>query len=259
MPPTSPASSTLTQQIIVERAMYLSGRRAVDRGHASAGVTALGNTWLLAEGATGPFFDTYLLIANPETTAATLRFTYLLADGRTVERLHTVAARGRLTVYAPAEDPLLRAATFSAVVDSTNGVRVLVERAMWWPAGQPWYEGHAVSALTAGAPAWAVPFVDVDPAAGRESFVLVGNPSGASVPVTLTILGAQTVTRTLTIPPSSRTTLSATGLLDGTGGTSGGVIIRTDGADVVVEHASYANAGAQLWSAGSATPATRLP
>ncbi len=34
-------------------------------GHESAGVTAPSTTWFLAEGATGPFFETFILLANP--------------------------------------------------------------------------------------------------------------------------------------------------------------------------------------------------
>ena len=34
-------------------------------GHASAGVTAAATSWFLAEGATGAFFDMFVLLANP--------------------------------------------------------------------------------------------------------------------------------------------------------------------------------------------------
>ena len=41
-------------------------------GHESAGVTAPALEWFLAEGATGPFFDLFVLIANPNPTRATV-------------------------------------------------------------------------------------------------------------------------------------------------------------------------------------------
>ena len=123
-----------------------------------------GARWFLAEGATGSFFDTYILVGNPSTTESLIQVTYLLPDGRTVVRPHAVAAQSRLTIYAASEDPLLRATSFSVVVESTNAVPVVVERAMWWPSGQPWYEGHAVAALTTAGPRWALPRIESDPA-----------------------------------------------------------------------------------------------
>ena len=47
-------------------------------GHESAGVTAAATEWFLAEGATGAYFDTYVLIANPSATEASVLVTYLL-------------------------------------------------------------------------------------------------------------------------------------------------------------------------------------
>jgi hypothetical protein len=69
------------QPILVERAMY----RSVDgqvfaAGHTSAGVTAAATSWFLAEGATGDFFDMFVLLANPDD-AADVEIRYLLTTG----------------------------------------------------------------------------------------------------------------------------------------------------------------------------------
>ena len=57
---------TATQPIVVERAMYLSRPdQPFAAGHESAGVTAPATSWFLAEGATGSFFDLFVLIENP--------------------------------------------------------------------------------------------------------------------------------------------------------------------------------------------------
>ncbi len=68
--------------IVVERAMYDS-RQGITfaAGHESAGVTAPATRWYFAEGATGPFFDLFLLIANPGDRATDVQVTYLLPDG----------------------------------------------------------------------------------------------------------------------------------------------------------------------------------
>ena len=59
-------TSTNGVPIVVERAMYLSTpQQPFAAGHGSAGVTAPATRWFLAEGATGPFFDMFILIGNP--------------------------------------------------------------------------------------------------------------------------------------------------------------------------------------------------
>ena len=63
--------------IVVERAMYQTRPvsedptwRGFEAGHASAVAAAPATRWFFAEGAAGPVFDTFLLLANPSTTAA---------------------------------------------------------------------------------------------------------------------------------------------------------------------------------------------
>ena len=72
---------TFDQPGVAERAMYFGGPPAFKGGHESAGVTAPSTTWLLAEGATGDGFDTFILIANPGAEEADVTFTFLPADG----------------------------------------------------------------------------------------------------------------------------------------------------------------------------------
>ena len=67
-------------------------------GHESAGVTAPQTRWFLAEGATGSFFNMFILLANPSTDAADVRCDYLLTNGQTITRTHTVGAGSRLTL-----------------------------------------------------------------------------------------------------------------------------------------------------------------
>ena len=76
---------TASAPIVVERAMYrnLSGQ-PFGLGHDSMGVTSAATSWFLAEGATGTFFDLYLLIANPGSTGATVRADYARPDGSVV-------------------------------------------------------------------------------------------------------------------------------------------------------------------------------
>ena len=78
--------------VIAERSMYWSaaGEFWVG-GHESAGVEAPALRWTHAEGATGAFFDTYLLLANPNDAETQARVTYLLPDGSTLVKPRPVA------------------------------------------------------------------------------------------------------------------------------------------------------------------------
>ena len=66
-------------------ALYKSGAAGTfAAGHAGAGITTPQLEWFLAEGATGDYFDTFVLIANPGTTEAVADVTFLLPDGSTI-------------------------------------------------------------------------------------------------------------------------------------------------------------------------------
>ena len=139
---------------MVERAMYLDGSGVPFRaGHVSAGATAPATSWFLAEGATGGFFDSYVLVANPDSRDATV--TVLpAADGAAIDLPYTIAAGSRQTIRVDHEAPCAQAkAAVSVRVDSTNGVPVVVERSMWWPDGG-WVEAHNSLAATAGRLRW---------------------------------------------------------------------------------------------------------
>ncbi|MEO5822323.1 MAG: hypothetical protein ABIT71_17590, partial [Vicinamibacteraceae bacterium] len=158
------AAITSTVPVVVERAMYMTtGGQAYSAGHESAGVTAPALNWFLAEGATGAFFDMFILVANPDpTTAATVDATYLLDNGTTLTKTYSVAASSRRTINVDSEQfpggQLLANAAMSTILTSTNGVPIVVERAMWWPGGAqgPWYEGHNSAGATQTGTAWAL-------------------------------------------------------------------------------------------------------
>ena len=137
--------------IFAERAMYLDGGGTLGGGAASAGSAQLSTQWYFGEGATGPFFQAFLAMLNPGTTAATATVTYHLADGSTVSKAYTVPAEGRRTVWFNGEaatDPALAALANGPVWFTVSSTQpILGERAMWW-ATWPWYEGHAAPGST---------------------------------------------------------------------------------------------------------------
>ncbi len=150
--------------IIVERAMYRSTQgRLFNAGHESTGVTTPSLRWFLAEGATGPYFDTFVLIANPTALDAQVEVSYLLDGGQTYTRTLVAPANARSGVWISVEQfagvpgfPLANVAV-STTVTSTNRVPIVVERAMWWPGdGTTWHEAHNSAGATETGTRWAV-------------------------------------------------------------------------------------------------------
>ena len=79
--------------IVVERAMYRSGPRLFEAGAAATAAPAPATSWYFAEGATGPYFDEFLLLANPGPTSVTATVNYLLPDGSVITRQHELPGR----------------------------------------------------------------------------------------------------------------------------------------------------------------------
>ena len=180
---------TASAPIVVERAMYrnLSGQ-PFGLGHDSMGVTATATSWFLAEGATGAFFDLYLLIANPGSTSATVRADYARPDGSVVTQTYTVRANSRFSVYVDSI-PGLESTSVATTLTSTNGVPVVAERAMYWPGGFfDYYEGHSSAGSTTTALDWVVSGGENGGAEGAQTFVLIANTANSPGEATITVL-----------------------------------------------------------------------
>ena len=252
--------------IIVERAMYFTRPDQVyAAGHESAGVTAPQTRWFLAEGATGSFFNMFILIANPSTDAASVQMEYLLTNGQTITRTHTVGAGNRLTLNVAEEAPQLASANMSTVVTSTNGVPIVVERAMWWPApGFNWQEAHNSPGETVTGTRWAVAEGESGGPNGIQTYLLIANTStfAGTARVLLVFEDGTTAEKLFSLPASSRTNVSVDVEFPAAAGRRYGALIETQGAtpaQVVVERAMYANANGIIWAAGTNALATRLP
>jgi hypothetical protein len=259
------ASIHATAPIIVERAMYLStAGQAFAGGTAAMGVTTPGPNWFLAEGATGAFFDLYLLIANPTTTDADVRVTYLLSTGQNIVKTYTVSQTSRYTISVAGEDPALASANVSMIVESMDGVPLIAERSMWWPSPGQWYEGHsAVGAQTTGV-RWALADGEIGGAANTQTYVLIANTSGyaGSAKVTLLFEDGTSAERTMPLPASSRVNVAIGVVFPESIGKRFGIIVESLGgtpSQIVVERAIYSDANGVVWAAGTDVLATKLP
>ncbi len=137
--------------IVAERSTYWVGDpQPWMEGHNSGGVAAPGLKWVLAEGRVGGAlgYQTYILLANPTSTAANVTVTYLKADGTTVNKNYVVPATSRYNVWVNVQAPELIDESFGALVTSTNGVDIFVERSLYWNSGGVvWAGGTSASAI----------------------------------------------------------------------------------------------------------------
>ena len=224
-------STEAGEPIVAERAMYFNapapGASFTRSGHDALGVPEASRTWYFAEGATGGdarvAFETFLLLANTNSTQVTATVTYQLDTGEALARDYVLQPNQRFTVWVDQEgrtwNQKLRAAAFGMSVNAT--APIVAERAMYWGAPSaadasspvfPWIEGHATAGSPDLAPKWAF-------AEGREgldaggrtysSFFLLSNPGTSPITVRATLYSEDGggITSTIVVPARGRANL----------------------------------------------------
>lgn len=249
--------------IIVERAMYLSRDGVFVTGHESAGITQPATEWFLAEGATGTFFDLFVLVANPGNAPAEVQATFLLPGGASLIKTYTVAANSRFNIWVDAEDPRLVDTAVSTVVTSTNGVPIIVERAMWWPGptAATWYEAHNSAGVTSTAARWALADGETGGPRSVETYILIANRGPADTAhVTLFYEDGGQDSQVFPLAATSRTNVAVGFDFPHSAGRRFGAIIETGSGNpqIVVERAMYSNANGFVWAAGTNAVATKI-
>jgi glucose/arabinose dehydrogenase len=254
--------------IIAERAMYLSGGGQTFRaGHESAGVSAPSTSWFLAEGATGSYFNEFILLANPGATAATATVTYLRQSGGPLQKAYTVPANSRRNIWLNAETVgavSLASESLSASIVST--APIVVERAMWWPGPSAiWFEAHNSFGSRVTGTRWALAEGEVGGARAAETYILIANTSNAqaSVQVSLSFEDGTTVSpKTFVVAANRRFSVDVAAQFGAAvAGKRFGAVVQSLGATpapIVVERAIYQDAGGVRWAAGTNALAARL-
>jgi hypothetical protein len=247
---------------LAERAMYFGTNPLFTGGHDSAGVTKPAREWFLAEGATGTFFSTFVLLANPNDQPTDVTLTYLLDAGAPIVKNVTVPAGQRMTRNVAIEDPALASAAVAVRVQSTRPI--VVERSQYWPnPAVDWYEAHNSFGVTETSYKWSLAEGGVGGPAGDQTFILLANPGSESVDAKLTFLrssvsGARP-TKTFTVPPRSRKNVAIFGptsdvpeLADEKFST----LIEATG-PIAVERSFYSSPDGRTFSAGTNATATK--
>jgi len=193
-------------QVTVERTMTWD-----DTGygsHTEMATSSPSPIWYLAEGATHSGFELFYLLQNPSSGPADVRVTYLLQDGRPPLVQHlTVAAASRENIWVNHVDGLA-SAEISAVIETTNHVPIIVERALYRSIGNTfWAAGHDSLGVTAPSPRWF--FAEGSTGDLFDLFLLLANPTTSDGIVDIDYLfeDGTTLTKAYPLRGQSRTTI----------------------------------------------------
>lgn len=271
-------STPAGKPVIVERSMYLSGGGLFwAAGHESAGIQAPATHWFFAEGATGDFFDEFLLVGNPNDATANITTTYLFDDGTVCLKNDQVAGKSRFNIWVDAVViPGCARSLANAAVSATiaSDIPVVAERTMWWPGptAASWTEAHNAAGATTTGTVWGLADGEEGGASDTTTYILVANTSAytGTARVTLYFEDGTTAVRDITLPANSRTNVPVRDASAGFGSSVtnkrfGSIIesLAVNGqsgpAQIVVERAMYSNGpGAAFWAAGTDVLATKL-
>jgi Calx-beta domain-containing protein len=248
---------------MAERAMYFGTTPLFTGGHESSGVTKPSREWFLAEGATGTFFTTFVLLANPGDQPADVTLTYLPDAGAPIVKNVTVAAGQRMTRNIAFEDPALANAAAGVRVQSTRPI--VVERSQYWPnSPAEWYEAHNSFGVTETSYKWALAEGGTGGANGEQTYILLANPGTDPVDVTMEFLQEQGATgaknKTFTVPPTSRRNVAIFGPTSDVPelvNEKFSTMINATG-PIVVERSFYASPDGRTFSAGTNATATKF-
>lgn len=252
---------TASAAIFAERAMYF-GRDPLWRGgHASPGARAPMRSWAFAEAATGPLFDTYLLIANPTDRATQVRVTYLTEFHGAIVRQHVVGPRARYTIYVEGEAPELASTGMAMVVEAE--VPVVAERSVYWVSEDgAWIDGHNGFGVSGPATRWGMAEGRCGTGQAYETWLLLANPDAlrpANVEVTYAREGEGPLRTTVVVPPSARLSVRACAEAELQGRRFGTLVTSANGVPVLAELSLYWDALGQFWEGGLGISGTRLP
>jgi hypothetical protein len=235
--------------VIPERAMYTywnspeQGKSVRREGHDSIGTTVTAKDFYLAEGTSAWGFMTYILVQNPNDSAATVQLTCMTNNGPSVLRPFSMPANSRKTVRM---NDVIPNQDFSTRVHADKPI--VAERAMYWSAGDSTGKAtHDSIGIDAAHTNWYLPDggCGTDDG-GTETFTLVQNPNSSQVAITVTYMsqgGTNNIVFTDTIGANSRKTYNMADQYGQTANIGASILVQcnTAGRKIIVERAVYAN------------------
>ncbi len=191
------------QEIIAERPMYFNYMNKWDGGHNVIGAIASSNNWYFAEGYTGPGFDQWLCLQNPNASTVDVEVTYMIR-GRSNQVIHyLVGPKTRETIKV--NDAIGNNYEVSMKVESDQ--EIIAERPMYFNYMNKWDGGHNVIGATSPSRVWH--FAEGYTGYGFDQWLTIQNPYPSSVDIEVTYMirwGANQV-RHYTVGPKTRYTV----------------------------------------------------
>ena len=201
--------------VVVERPMYFEIEGNLRGGHVAHGVEKPETLWYFAEGCTRRGFNTFLCIMNPDTRTSDLSIGYYLGDGSVVERKGVkILPQSRLTIPVHGDFPGVGRADgargdVSIIVESANGVPVVVERPVYFNYSDSISGGHIGSGVTSPETKWY--FAEGCMRPGFDTYLCVFNPNNINASIGLTYFlgnGERIERKNIKIPRQRRVTIS---------------------------------------------------
>jgi hypothetical protein len=248
---------TAPQAILVERAMYFRGPHgAFEGGHASAAVPVGARDWFLAEGSTGAWFETFVLISNPNATPVNATIRYLTPAGVARTETRTLPATSRTTIAIDSL-PGLGSTDVSCSVTATGNI--IVERSMYWPGVPgPWYGAHNSVGITTLRTRWGLAEGEIGGADGASTYILLANPGATAATATVRFYpeNGSPIVVTRSVPAGSRQTVAAATV--GMNGSERFGVVVDSTQPIAVERSIYWNYQGALWTSGTNESGTPL-
>jgi hypothetical protein len=231
------ATIVSTAPVVTERAMYWNDKRGKSGGHDSPAASAPSRNWYLAEGYTGGEFDTFLLLQNPNSAAATVTVYYLLPDGSAHAERYGIKPNARRTVHVD-EVPGLEATDVSFSVQSD--LPVVAERSMYFEYGGI-DEGSNSLGTNALSDSWYL--AEGYTGGGFRTFILLMNPGMRDTGALLRFIREDGTEKKLPVlvEGNSRLTVKVNDV-SGMNGVAFATVV-TSGEPLVVERAKYYSYG----------------
>jgi hypothetical protein len=197
-------------EVVVERPMYFNYQGRWTGGHDVVATPYLSKLWFFAEGYTGPGFDEYVCVFNPNNAPANLTFHFQTQEAGEIDRTESVPAASRRTFKV--NDLLGANCQCSLVLESDQ--YVVAERPMYFDytglGNHHWEGGHCVM----GQPYLSKEyyFAEGTTRSGFEEWLTIQNPFPEPITVIATYqlgVGQGTpVMKSYVIPPERRYTVN---------------------------------------------------
>ena len=197
-------------------------------------------SWYFAEGSTAAPFDTWILLQNPNPTAATATVTFMQDNGVAITRQYGLPATSRLSLYA---NQIIPNAAISTLVQSDRPI--FAERAMYFRT-----DGHGSPGINQPALTWYL--AEGSTAPPFDTWILVMNPNPTPARVTFTLMAEDGTNKVVyrDMPPTSRCSLFANQELPNAAFSS-----RVEGSvPIIVERAMYLSSGGGHGTTGVTAP-----